>query len=227
MTRKMVAAAVLASALALLAGCGGKAPQQAQPVQASQPAPQQVQPVQASQPAQVGGPYQIVAAESHAQYSVHEKFLDKNLPNVAVGKTTALQGALVLADGKLQPSTVTVDVSTLKSDSDKRDGRVKKQALETDKFPTAEFTITGVDGVQAFPEGQEVSLKLAGKLKIHGVEKPWTWDAKGLMQGGTFKLTATTSFKMSEFGITPPNIINLIAVDDSAQLDVAIVAKKG
>ena len=37
---------------------------------------------------------------------------------------------------------LTVDVTTLVSDSDRRDGQIKRRGLETDTYPTATFTLT-------------------------------------------------------------------------------------
>lgn len=241
MTRKVIAAGLLSMTLALMAGCGGaknagdstqtKPPAEAEQTQPgqSQPSPPQTGQPQTGQnePAAAGTQYQIVGAESTASYSVHEQFLDQNVNGTAVGKTAGITGALVLDGGKLQPSTVKVDLQALKSDKAQRDKRLKTQGLEIDKYPTAEFTITGAEGAApTFADGQEVAFKLAGKLKLHGTEKPVVWDAKGKLEGGSFHLTGLIKFKMGEFNIEPPNVLNLISVDDNVQLDVDLMAKQ-
>lgn len=235
MKRRWLTVGVLALSLALAAGCGagrnqGTAGGGAQAVQeqgasavgagggGAAPAAAEVK----------GDRYKVVPEESTASYSVQEKFLERNLDAVAVGRTSAISGELVLNGGLLQASTVTVDLKTLKSDQSRRDQRLKTTGLETDKYPTAEFTITEVAGeAAALAAGQEVSFKLTGQMKLHGVAKPWTWDAKAKMEGEILRLTATTTFNMNEFGIEPPNVLNLISVNDQVQLDVSITAKKG
>lgn len=251
MRMKMWLAGALAAVLLVAAGCGSKkADQAAAPVQPgsqqvqgspaaqagqpaqSNPAAQTNPPAPASQPVQ-GSPaaqtvsYAIVKAQSTTSYSVHEKFLQQNLPGVAVGKTSEVTGNLVLSGGAFASSTVTVDLRTLKSDKAQRDRVLHGEALETDKYQFAEFTVTGVEGAApAFADGQAVPFKLAGKLKLHGVEKPVVWDAKATLSGGTITLDGTVQFKMQDFNITPPNRLNVIAVDDNVQLDVHLTAIK-
>ena len=225
MTWKTVAVGLLAAALVV--GCGGAKKEETQPTAAA--------PAQASAPAAnsgasaaADGKFTVSGAESSAQYSVKEKFANQELPNTAVGKTSAVTGELVLEKGALKPSKVTVDLKTLKSDQAKRDNALQKRGLEIEKYPTAEFTIIGIDGATpTWAEGQEVAFKLKGTLKVHGVEKEVAWDAKGKLQGGALLLDATVKFALTDFKIEPPSVLGMLTVDDNVQLDVHLVAKKG
>ena len=80
---------------------------------------------------------------SKAGYRVREQLAGINFPNDAVGSTGDIKGALVLnADGAIDgaQSKITVDLRTLKSDQDMRDGYLRgERGLNTAKFPTAEF----------------------------------------------------------------------------------------
>lgn len=220
MKGKFMLTAALAAVL-LLGGCGGK---QDTPAAGGSAAPA---PAGTQASGEASGSYVISNQDSTASYSVQEKFLQQNLPNLAVGKTSAVKGELVLEKGAIKPSTVTVDVSSLKSDKAQRDRVLKERALESAKYPEATFTITGMEGAQAIGAGQETAFKLKGTLKVHGVEKAVLWDAKGLLVGNTLKLTATLTFAMSDFQIEPPNVLNVVSVDDKVQLDVSLVATKG
>ncbi|MFZ5825426.1 MAG: YceI family protein [Bacillota bacterium] len=171
------------------------------------------------------GTYAVVAGESQASYEVKEVFLVDSLNATAIGTTTAIKGELKLKDGAFQPSTVEVDVSALKSDRSQRDNQLKRRGLETEKYPTATFTVSGAEGLKLV-EGQEASFKLTGRATIHGVEQELTWDATAKLEGGTLKLSATTEFKMDYFKIEPPNIAGRIRVDDGVKLKVNLVAKQ-
>ncbi|MFZ5818109.1 MAG: YceI family protein [Bacillota bacterium] len=231
-----VGALLLALALVALSGCGGKQEQKAADP-ASQPAAAEKQPAAkpadaASKPADPaakpasGTAYAIVAGESKASYEVKEVFLIESLNATAIGTTTAIKGDLVVENGTLKPSTVVVDVSQLKSDRSQRDNQLKNRGLETSKYPTAEFTITGMEG-GPLKEGEEVAFKLTGRARIHGVEQPLTWDARAKLEGETLRLNATVSFNMELFQIEPPNIAGRIRVDQGVKLIVDFVAKKG
>jgi polyisoprenoid-binding protein YceI len=219
MNIKLFAVGLLAAAL--IAGCGGAK----QETTGSQPAPaSQTTPAPAATGAT--GTY-TVTGESTAQYTVTEKFANQQLPSPAIGKTSAITGELVLENGTFLPSTVTVDVKSLASDKSKRDQELQTRGLESAKYPTAEFRITGVDGTApVFAEGQETAFKLKGALKLHGVEKAMVWDAKAKLQGDTLTLTATIKFVMGDFQIVPPDVLGLLTVDPNVQLDVNLAAKK-
>ena len=112
--------------------------------------------------------FTIVPEQTEASYQVQEKFLNRELPNMALGKTNAVTGELqVSLDGK--PSgkitKITVDLRTLTSDQSRRDSRIRTQWLESEKYPFAEFTSTDVQGTpDTYTEGQEVSFKLTGDM---------------------------------------------------------------
>lgn len=229
--RRWLTGMALALSLLLLAGCGGRQsnllPEDANVEQAAETQGVGDAPAEPAAAAVEGDRYQVVAGESSASYRVGERFLDRNLDAVAVGTTTNLFGELILRDGRLQPSKVTVDLQSLTSDQQRRDQKLKTSALETDKYPTAEFTVTGISGdAPALVEGQEVAVKLEGNMKLHGVEKPWTWDAKIKVEGDTLHLNATTTLNMRDFDIEPPNVLNLISVREQVELEVNIVARK-
>ncbi|HWI66728.1 MAG TPA: YceI family protein [Symbiobacteriaceae bacterium] len=209
-------------AAAVMAGCGGKK-EETKPTTA--PAQQQTQ-TPAPGGAATTGKYTIVQAESNAQYSVKEVFITQSLNNTAVGKTNVITGDLVFDKGVIQASKIVVDVKSLKSDKAQRDDKIKTMGLETDKYGTAEFAITGVEGTAPAIGATEAAFKLKGNLKVHGVEKPVVWDAKAKLEGDKVKLDATITFKMADFNIAPPNILNMIKVEEDVKLDVSLVGKK-
>lgn len=171
--------------------------------------------------------FTIIGEQSQASYAVDETFLNRNLDATAVGTTSAITGTLILTDGRISPSTVTVDLRTLKSDSDRRDQYIQRNTLETDKYPMAEFTITGVDGTSPrLDEGQTENVKLAGRMSIHGVEKPLVFDVRMTVHDNTLQLEGTTTFMMSDFELEPPNILGLISVREEVTLNVSLVAQE-
>jgi len=210
-------------ATAVLAGCSGK---KAETEPAAAPVQQQNAPAAQSGSAATGK-YTIVQGESNAQYAVKETFLIQSLNSTAIGKTSAITGDLVFDKGAIQPSTIVVDVTKLKSDKEQRDGKLKGIGLQTDTFGTAQFAITGVEGTAPAIGANEANFKLKGNLTVHGVEKPVVWDAKAMLMGDKVMLNATITFKMADFGIEPPNILNTIKVEEDVKLDVSLVGKQG
>jgi len=171
-----------------------------------------------------GTPYQVVADESEASYAVGETFLGQNRDVTAIGRTSAITGAIVIKDGVIQPSVVEVDLSTLKSDQERRDKRVQ-ETLDVANHPKATFSITGAEGNPVLKPGEETDVKLQGTMRIKGVDRPLTFDARVKLDGDQLWLNATTEFAMTDFGVEPPNVLNLIAVQDKVKVDVTFVGR--
>ncbi|MEW8978532.1 MAG: YceI family protein [Symbiobacterium sp.] len=173
-----------------------------------------------------GAKFDVVRDRSEASYAVGETFLGQKLDVVAVGKTTALSGAIVLDEkGVIQPSVVEVDLTTLKSDQSRRDNRVQ-QVLDTRNHPRAVFQITGAEGDPVLKEGEDVPIKLQGTMTIKGTDRPLTFDGTARLEGDTITLSATATFNMTDFGVDPPNIANFVAVEEEVTVQVTFVGQK-
>ena len=243
--RRISIAILSALLLGALAACGGTTTQSQAPSQptaaASAPAEQPTsapaeQPTAATeQPtaASAGAgarTFKIVPEQTEASYEVQEQFLNRNLPNMAVGKTNAVEGELQLSlDGKPTGNVtkIAVDLRTLTSDSSRRDSRIRSQWLESDKYPYATFTSTDVQGApESYADGQDVSFKLIGDMTIRDVTKPVTFDVTGKLAGDTITGTATTKILMRDFGFDPPSIAGMLTVQDGVTIKVDFTAKQ-
>jgi polyisoprenoid-binding protein YceI len=174
--------------------------------------------------------FTIVPEQTEASYQVQEKFLNRDLPNMALGKTNAVTGELqVSLDGKPsgKVTKISVDLRTLTSDQRRRDSRIRTQWLESEKYPFAEFTSTDVQGIpDSYTEGQEVSFKLTGDMKIRDVTKPVTFDVKGKLEGDTITGSATSKILMKDFGFDPPNVAGMLTVEDGVTVTINFTAKE-
>jgi polyisoprenoid-binding protein YceI len=225
----------------MLAACGGSTASQssgsgatnpAAPVTAAAaPAPA----VTAAAPGSVAQPtsgmrtFRIVPEQTEASYQVQEQFLDRNLPNKAIGKTNAVEGEFQFTtDGQPtgQVTKITVDLRTLTSDSGMRDRRIRSQWLESNTYPYATFVSTGVEGVpDSYTAGQQVSFKLLGNMTIRDVTRTVTFDMTGKLDGDTVTGTATTQILMKDFGFDPPSVAGILTVQDGVTITVNFTAK--
>jgi polyisoprenoid-binding protein YceI len=62
--------------------------------------------------------------------------------NTAVGRTPNVTGTMTVADGVVAAVDGEVDLTTLDSDSDRRDGALRNRGLESDRFPTTAFRLS-------------------------------------------------------------------------------------
>ena len=171
--------------------------------------------------------FNIVSDQSEASYTVNEKFANLPAPSDALGKTNQIMGQIALTpDGKVADgSKITVNVMSLTSDRSQRDNYIRNNSLQSNMYPEAVIMITSAEGLNAPLGGSPTQSKLIGMMTIHGVTKPITWDTTASMTGDTLNGTATTTFKMGDFNITPP-MLAILSTSDTVKLDMKITAKK-
>ncbi len=184
---------------------------------------------QTAQPAAGVFHFVVDPSGSKATYVVREKLAALPVDSNAVGATSTLSGDIYLTKDGLhtgQKSSFKVDLRTLRSDESRRDNFITSNTLQANRFPFAEFVVDSVTGWPAdYVDGTEVTLKLTGSMTIKGITKPVSWDVKARRQGDTLTAIADTSFKMTDFGITPPDV-GIAKAQDGVQLQIVLVAKQ-
>ena len=171
-----------------------------------------------------GGPVRLeLGRGTVARYLVREQLAGANLPNDAVGSTTAVKGQIVLSGGTVQAaqSRFTVDLSTLQSDDSRRDNYVRRSSLETTRFPTAEFVLREVRGLAApLPARGPAQFQLAGDLTVHGVTSSVVWETTATFTADGATGKAATSFPFSQFGIQIPRVFLVVSLEDNIRLEL-------
>jgi polyisoprenoid-binding protein YceI len=175
--------------------------------------------------------YTLDTSQSNASYSVHEDLIFGGVgSHTAVGTSNAVSGSLYVGltgnHPVLTQVNVTVDLTSLTSDSSLRDRHVQDY-LDTGEFPSAQFSSTNVSGLPAtYTSGTVITFKMIGNLKLHGVTNQETFTVQGKLDGTTVTGTATTTIFMTDFGITPPDLANIAVVDNKVTLTIAFTSKQ-
>jgi len=179
---------------------------------------------QAPQPA--GNARLEITSGSTAGYRIREQLARFNLPNDAVGTTESVTGAIVIRpDGSVASdvSKVTVDLRTIKTDEPKRDGFVRENTLETNRYPLAEFVPRRQKGLALpLPAAGTAGFQLIGDMTLHGVTSEVAWDVAATFAGDTVTAKATTRFNFAKFKITIPRVFGLLSVDDDIRLELNV-----
>ena len=170
---------------------------------------------------------------SKARFKVQEQLAGISFGSEAVGTTEAVTGTLVVQpDGSIDSSQskISVDLRTLKSDQELRDGYIKMETLQTDKFPMAEFVPKRAQGLPvplpAAPLGAQAGFQLIGDMTVHGVTKPVTWNVVATFTNAIVAGRATTTLLFADFGMSKPSLARLLSVDDKIQLEVEIRCRR-
>ena len=89
-----------------------------------------------------------------------------------VGRTSAVTGSLVISNNEVTRAEFSVDMTSLKSDSSRRDRQVNDRILDTATYPTATFALK--DPIALTPEalsGSDFPVNTTGTLTLRGVTK--------------------------------------------------------
>jgi polyisoprenoid-binding protein YceI len=174
-----------------------------------------------------------VTTGSEAGYRVRERLANLPAESDAIGRTEDVSGSITVeADGdgaRLTGGTLTVDTTTITSDEDRRDNRLRTEGLQTDQFPTATFTVTQpVDVPAAALEGTAADLTLIGDLTLHGVTKAVEIPAQAQLVGDTMQVAGSLTFPLSDFEISPPNVGGFIlSIAEEGTLEFLVTFSKG
>ena len=218
---------LLAGILVLLAvGCGATA---------STPVPTRLAPTPTSLPTALTGennPSGIVTVEIQnetvARYLVREQLARLDFPNDAVGETSDVVGLIIFnPDGEINSdaSKITVNLGTLKSDKDRRDRFLRTRSLESDVFPTAEFVVKELPGLEwPLPKEGEASFQIIGDMTVHGFTRPITWEATAQFSEDSFSGVAKTSFTFDEFDINVPKVRIVLSVEETMRFELDFLA---
>jgi polyisoprenoid-binding protein YceI len=157
-----------------------------------------------------------------AGYRVDEE-LEGIGATTAVGRTPDVTGTMTVEGDEVTAVDVEVDMTTLTSDSDLRDGQLAGRGLETDQFPTGTFSLTSPiplpDGIES---GEQVSAEVAGDLTIHGVTKEVTLGLDVELADGTAVAVGSAPIALTDFGIEPPTGMRVLSIGNDATFEFQI-----
>ncbi|HTS88314.1 MAG TPA: YceI family protein [Gemmatimonadales bacterium] len=173
----------------------------------------------------------VTPHDNTARYRVREQLARLNFPSDAIGSTSGVSGSITLADdGSVVPaeSKITVDISALKSDRDRRDMYVSRRTLETDRFPAVELVPTALHGLPwPLPGSGQFEFQLDGNLTVHGTTHATSWKVVAEATDSGFTGTATTGFTFADFGLDKPQVMIVLSVDDSIHLEYVFHLRRG
>jgi polyisoprenoid-binding protein YceI len=170
-----------------------------------------------------GTRYVVAPSGNEVRYRVREQLVGFDLPNDAVGKSTAVTGVIAIDDaGQVirDASRFVIDAATFASDRDRRDNYVRGRLLQATQYPSVVFVPTETRGVTLPPSGSRSStFDLLGDLTVRGVTRPTTWRVIATMANGHVSGSASTRFAFTEFQMEKPQVRSVLSVADTIALE--------
>ncbi|MDQ1446550.1 MAG: hypothetical protein QOI20_3014 [Acidimicrobiaceae bacterium] len=165
-----------------------------------------------------------VASGSQAGYRVKEVLFGQNAE--AVGRTSSVTGSITISGTTVASGSFTVDLRTVSSDQDRRDGQFQGRIMNTSTFPTATFKLTQPIALASIPdEGKEVTANATGQLTMHGVTKPAATTVQAQRSGSSIKVAGTIPVTFSDYGIDNPSA-GPARVGDNGEVEFLLVLSK-
>ena len=165
---------------------------------------------------------------SQAGYRVTEQLAQLPAQSDAVGRTDKVTGSMTLTTSggttTLTAATLTVDTTSITSDKSQRDNRLRTEGLQTDRYPTATFTLTKpVEVPAAALTGTPSDVTLTGDLTLHGVTKSVQIPAKAQLVDGTVSVLGSLTFPLSDYAMVAPNIGGfIVSIADQGTLEFVV-----
>jgi polyisoprenoid-binding protein YceI len=158
--------------------------------------------------------------------------VDEELANIgaatAVGRTPDVTGSLTLDGSTITAVEIEADLSTLQSDKSQRDGQLHRQALETDQFPTATFSLTQPIDLGSVPaEGQVIQATATGDLTIHGVTRSVQIPVEARLSGGVVTVTGSIDILFADYSINRPTSFAVLTIADHGTMEFQLQLTKG
>lgn len=171
----------------------------------------------------------IVGEESEACYQVGE-ILNGSFV-LAVGVTNAIDGEVAIDLGNLANSQlseeINVNLAQIRSDQRNRDNwMISDRGFNFNSFPIAKFTDAELIGLpeRAYREGESLTFQIKGNLQVRENVRETTFTAMGRYAEGVLVVTAFADLKLTELGLTPPNL-GFVRVNDEVRIVLNLVAR--
>jgi polyisoprenoid-binding protein YceI len=145
----------------------------------------------------------------------------------AVGRTPDVTGSLTIKGSTIPRAGIKVDMTTLKTDEARRDSAIRRQAIETDRFPGASFVLREPIDLGSIPEeGQKVAVEAVGDLTLHGVTRQVTFPLQAQLNGDVITVTGQLLIQFPDYDISQPRAAIVLSVENQGIIELQLFFTK-
>ncbi len=165
-----------------------------------------------------------VAGGSEAGYRVDEVLNGQD--NTVVGRTSDVTGQVTVANDEVTAGEITVDMTTVTTDSGSRDGQFRGPIMQTDEFPTSTFTLTSPVPLTGLDAGGPISVTATGDLKVRDVTHSIEIQLEVQRSGNGVQVAGSGAIQFSDFDVDPPNL-GFVKVEDHGTVEFLLTLDRG
>jgi len=160
---------------------------------------------------------------SYVGYRVQEELASIGAKS-AVGRTPLVEASLTIEGDQVTTVTVDADLGGLASGDSRRDGAMRRQALETNAFPAASFVLTAPMALPAGAvDGEPILLEGVGDLTLHGVTRSVDVPLEAQLVEGRIVVVASVPIVFGDYDIDTPTSLAVLSVDDHGLMELLLV----
>ena len=161
-----------------------------------------------------------VGPDSRATFTVEESLAASPVRFDAVIESDDLSGGVYL-DGT--PSVITLDLHSLESDQDFRDGYIRRRMFPN--TPQAVFTVAALPDIpDDFYQGETITRRVSGTLRIGETETPLDFEVEARHDGEVLNLLGRTSFTWEQLQLEKPTARSVTYLADEVFVQVLLIA---
>ncbi|ALC05839.1 hypothetical protein CDES_07130 [Corynebacterium deserti GIMN1.010] len=145
---------------------------------------------------------------------------------ITSGSTAGVSGEIVVEDNTLLSGLVTVDMTNISTDQEKRDINVRMKLFHTEQFPEATFEVTEPVDLSALPDtGTVAQVVIPGELTIHGETNAVAPTFDVLRTGDQVIVASDIEINRLDYGVETPEFL-AAKIDESGEINLRIVLEK-
>jgi polyisoprenoid-binding protein YceI len=174
---------------------------------------------------QVNGTWNV-GAGSIVGYRVGEVLIGQN--STAVGRTEKVWGSLTIGGEAVTKGSFTVNMSSVTSDQSERNAQFDGRIMDVSTYPTAQFVVTKPISLGAGLEpGTVKHYPATGRLTMHGVTKPISFNVSMELQGNGAYVLAEVPIVFADWDISNPSVGGFVTTQNSGTLEVLLHLVRG
>jgi polyisoprenoid-binding protein YceI len=162
------------------------------------------------------------SADSFAGYRVQEELVTIG-GTTAVGRTSNVTGGFSVTGNRTSEATITVDMTTLRSQESLRDGQLRNQGIEFGRFPTSTFTLDPTDIPESVERGETTPILLTGQLTLHGVTRDIEIPAEVTFRDGILVVVGQVDIQFADYDIEKPTSVRVASIEDHGIMEIQLL----
>ncbi|AYY15071.1 YceI family protein [Actinobacteria bacterium YIM 96077] len=157
---------------------------------------------------------------SEAGYRVDEVL--NGMDNTVVGRTSDVTGEITVSDDTATAAEIVVEMASVTTDSDSRDGQFRDSIMNTDEYPTSRFTLletVPLGELRNSPEPTEHTVR--GELTLRDVTREVEVELALQAQGDSVRAAGSIPITFTDFDIEPPDLA-FVRVEDEGFVEFSL-----